>query len=99
MAHLDMADWFDTVVNCSEELGWKPDPAPVERAMADLGVDPATHHGVLAGDASSDVGAAWNAGLEAIHVERHDPDHRGKCVLGDFRINSFDELWARSASD
>ncbi len=96
---LDMQDWFDAVVNCSEELGWKPDPAPVELAMDQLGVDPSRHKGVLAGDAASDVGAAWNAGLDAIHVERHDPGRRGKCVLGDYRVSSFEELWARSASD
>ncbi len=99
LKHLDIADWFDTVVTCSDDLGWKPDPAPVHLAMEQLGVDPSTQHGVLAGDAASDVGAAWNAGLDAIHIERHDPDSRGKCVLGDFRITSFDELWARSAAD
>lgn len=99
LQHLDIVDWFDTVVTCSDDLGWKPDPAPVRLAMDQLGVDPATHRGVLAGDAASDVGAAWNAGLDAIHIERHDPDSRGKCVLGDYRITSFDELWARSAAD
>ncbi|MFW6385096.1 MAG: HAD family hydrolase [Halodesulfurarchaeum sp.] len=96
---LGIADWFDTVVTCSDELGWKPDPAPVELAMERLSVDPDRHRGVLAGDAVTDVGAAQNAGLDGIHVERHDPNSRGKCVLGDYRINSFDELWARSASD
>jgi phosphoglycolate phosphatase len=49
--------------------------------------------GVLAGDAASDIGAAWNAGLDGIHVERHGPDHRGQCVLGDRRVTSFDELF------
>ena len=96
---LDIGSWFDTVVNCSTELGWKPDPAPVELAMERLGVDPDSQNGVLAGDAASDVGAAWNAGLDSIHLERHDPHRRGKCVLGDYRVSSFDDLWARSASD
>ncbi|MFB6154136.1 MAG: HAD family hydrolase [Halodesulfurarchaeum sp.] len=99
LSNLDIEDWFDTVVTCSDDIGWKPDPAPVNLAMDQLGVDPDRHRGVLAGDAASDVGAAWNAGLEAIHVERHDPSRRGKCVLGDYRINTFDELWARSAAD
>ena len=99
LENLDIGDWFDTVVNCSSELGWKPDPAPVEKAMSQIGVEPDTHVGVLAGDAESDVGAAWNAGLDSIHVERHDPHSRGKCVLGDYRINSFDDLWVTSASD
>jgi len=96
--HLDVRDWFDTVVCCTAETGWKPDPTPVRRALADLGVPPDIvgvadgPRGVLAGDAASDVGAAWNAGLDAVHVERHGPDNRGQCVLADYRVGSFDEL-------
>ncbi|MFB6302962.1 MAG: HAD family hydrolase [Haloferacaceae archaeon] len=86
---LDLRDWFDVVVCCTEELGWKPDPGPVDHAMAELGVE---GRGVLAGDAESDVGAAWNAGLDAVHVERHGPDRRGHCVLADHRVRSFDGL-------
>ncbi|WP_423744314.1 HAD family hydrolase (plasmid) [Haladaptatus sp. SPP-AMP-3] len=89
---LDIRDWFDTVVCCDEQLGWKPNPEPVEHAMGRLGVN-GTDRGVLAGDGSSDIGAAWNAGLDAVHVERHDPTRRKQCVLGDYRVNSFDELW------
>ncbi len=96
--HLDISDWFDTVVCCDEDVGWKPDPAPVERALSDLGVgvgadfDAGSRAGVLAGDSACDVGAAWNAGLDGVHVERHSPDRRGHCVLGDVRVESFDEL-------
>ena len=86
-------DWFDTVVCCSDDLGWKPDPAPVERAMTDLGVAGNGRAGVLAGDSSEDVGAAWNAGLDGIHVQRYDPDERGFSVMGDRRITSFEELF------
>lgn len=89
---LDIRDWFDTVVCCTPETGWKPDPAPVELAMADIGVDHPAQHGVLAGDGPHDIGAAWNAGLDGIHVERHDPARRGQCVLGDYRIETFGEL-------
>jgi phosphoglycolate phosphatase len=91
---LDIRDWFDTVVCCTDDTGWKPDPGPVEHAMAKLGVG-ADHSGVLVGDGANDVGAAWNAGLDGIHIERHDPEHRGQCVLADHRIRSFDELAAK----
>jgi len=100
---VDIGDWFDAVVCCTDDLGWKPDPTPVERAMAEVGVvDPVATdgghptdgpRGVLAGDRAADVGAAWNAGLDAIHVERHGHDRRGQCVLGDHRVASFDELF------
>jgi phosphoglycolate phosphatase len=60
LSALDIGDWFDTVVCCTDETGWKPDPQPVRKAMDDLGV----------GDDPQDIGAARNAGLEAVHVRR-----------------------------
>jgi phosphoglycolate phosphatase len=87
---LDLRSRFDAFVCCSDELGWKPDPEPVHHTMGELGVDSA--NGVLAGDGSSDVGAAWNAGLDAVHVERHGHEFRGQCVLADHRVERFDEL-------
>ena len=90
--HLDIGDWFDTVVCCTDETGWKPDPAPVERALSRMGLLNDRDGGILAGDGPHDVGAAWNAGLDAVHVERHGHDRRGLCVLGDHRISGFDEF-------
>ncbi len=88
---LEIRDWFDAVVSCSDELGWKPDPAPVRRAMDELAVN-GVHEGVLVGDNPHDVGAAWNAGLDAVHVERHGHERRGLCVLGDHRVESLEAL-------
>ena len=123
---LDIRDWFDTIICCDEELGWKPDPAPMHHAMDQLGVrdggvggsagtatdggqsdggqsdsgrSNATSEGVYAGDGASDVGAAWNAGLDAIHVERHGHHRREQCVLGDYRVESFDELLGMAESN
>jgi len=92
LEELDIADWFDTVVCCSAETGWKPDPRPVELAMADLGVGYNGNEGALIGDDPGDTGAAWNAGLAAIHVSRRDPERVGQCVLGDRRVSSLSEL-------
>ena len=89
---LDIGDWFDTVVCCSDETGWKPDPTPVEFAMRDLGVAGNGHRGALVGDDPGDVGAAWNAGLAGIHVARRDPHRVGQCVRGDLRVDSLAEL-------
>jgi phosphoglycolate phosphatase len=70
--------------------------------MSNLGVDagPAagTGRGVLVGDGPQDVGAAWNAGLDGIHVERHGHDRRGSCVLGDRRVTRLTEI-PRVATD
>ena len=89
---LGIRDWFDTIICCDEELGWKPDPAPMHHAMDQLGVRETGNEGVYAGDGASDVGAAWNAGLDAVHVERHGHHQRERCVLGDYRVESFSEL-------
>lgn len=88
---LGIDEWFDAFLACSEETGYKPDPAPVERVLAELAV-PADASGVLLGDGESDVGAAWNAGLDAVHVERHGHQRRGRCVVADYRVHDFDEL-------
>ena len=88
---LDLRSVFDVVVCCTDETGWKPDPAPVERARTALEVGPDAR-GVFAGDMPSDVGAAWGAGLDAVHVERHGAEHRGYCVRADYRVSSFDEF-------
>ena len=88
---LDLTDRFDTVVCCTDETGWKPDPQPLRVAMDVLGVD-ARDPGYYAGDGESDVGAAWNAGLDAVHVERVGHADRGRCVRGDYRVTALDEL-------
>jgi phosphoglycolate phosphatase len=90
LERLDIGDWFDSVVCCTAATGWKPDPTPVRRALSAAGAD--SGRGVLVGDSPHDVGAAWNAGLDAAHVERHGHERRGCCVVGDHRIDRVDEL-------
>jgi phosphoglycolate phosphatase len=85
-----VADWFDTVVCCDDEVGWKPDPGPLEVAMADLGVATRRADGLMVGEASTDVAAATNAGLDAVHVARRTPS-RGLPV-GHRRISALTEL-------
>jgi phosphoglycolate phosphatase len=89
---LDIRDWFETVVCCSDETGWKPDPTPVELAMADLRVGHNGHAGAMAGDLPHDVQAAHNAGLDAIHVSRPDRNWEGDRVLGDRRVSALTDL-------
>jgi len=89
---LDIADWFDTIVCCDDETGWKPDPRPLEMAMTDLGVAGNGHVGAMVGDDPQDVGAARNAGLDGIHVERHDLDRLGGSVDGDRHVTALTDL-------
>ena len=91
LRRLGIDDWFDVIICCNDELGWKPDPAPIKSAMRQLGLSQDAT-GVVVGDTADDIGAAWNAGLDGIHIERHDPDRRGCCVWADYRLESCDEL-------
>ena len=91
LSRLDLEGRFDAVVCCTGEVGWKPDPAPVRLAIKRMDI-PNDWQGVLVGDGPQDVGAAWNAGLDGIHVERHGHERRGRCVRGDRRITSFTAL-------
>lgn len=92
LSALDITDWFDTVVCCTDEIGWKPEPAPIQEAMRELGVAHNGHAGVLAGDDANDLTAAMNAGIDSIHVERFDPDDHSDCVLSDQCVTSLEAL-------
>ena len=92
LATLDIDHWFDTVICCTDKTGWKPDPEPLEMAMADLDVGENGHIGAMVGDDPGDMGAARNAGLEAISVERHDPDRVGDRARGDRHVTELTEL-------
>ncbi|PSQ29153.1 HAD family hydrolase [Halobacteriales archaeon SW_10_68_16] len=89
---LGIEDWFETIVCCDDETGWKPDPAPVQLAMDDMGVGHNGHAGAMAGDMPADVRAAHNAGLDAVHVSRPDRNWEGDRVLGDRRVSSLTDL-------
>lgn len=92
LEELEIRDWFDVVVCCGDGIGWKPDPGPVKRAMEKLGVSVDADVGVLVGDSEADVGAAWNAGIEGVHIERHGAERRGCCIRADRRVERLDEL-------
>ncbi len=68
LKRLDIEDWFDTVVTCSDEIGWKPDPAPLRLAMDQLRIN--GQSGAMVGDSIADIGAAKNAGVNGILVDR-----------------------------
>lgn len=92
MERIGIADWFDAIVCCNDDLGWKPDPGPIEHAVDALGRSLSADRGAVVGDTALDVGAAWNAGLDAIHIERHSPARRGCCVRADYRVTDLREL-------
>lgn len=83
-----LGDAFDTVVFAGHETPAKPDPAPFERALSALDVDPdrALHVG---NSLSSDVAGAQAAGIDAVWLDdgTTDPDPTPEYVL-----DSLDDL-------
>jgi phosphoglycolate phosphatase len=92
LERLDLKRYFETVISCNEDVGWKPDPAPVELAMERLGVAHNGHVGSLTGDSPQDVKAAHNAGIDAIHVERFETGIRERPIDGARQVENLRHL-------
>lgn len=68
LSSLGIADAFDATTFATPESAVKPDPAPFERALSDLDVDPGA--AVHVGDSlSSDVAGANAAGVRSVWVQ------------------------------
>lgn len=76
---------FDSVICCSYELGYKPEPEPIRVCLDEIGASP--DDSVMIGDSVSDVKGAWNAGLTAGHIDR--VGHR---VDADINIESLHDV-------
>lgn len=79
-------DAFDSVVCCSYDIGYKPDPTPFELCLNEMGVE-ASDDSVMVGDSLSDVRGAWNAGMTAGHIDRV-----GYSVDADLNIETLHDL-------
>jgi pyrophosphatase PpaX len=72
---LGIEPWFDVVVTCDDTTAHKPDPEPIELALARLGASP--EDAAYVGDSPFDVAAARGAGVFAVAVTwggMHDVD-------------------------
>ena len=66
MRAVGLDERVDAVVYAAADTAPKPDPEPFERALDDLGVEPA--RAVHVGDSASDVAGAANAGLRSVYL-------------------------------
>ncbi|PSQ15255.1 hydrolase [Halobacteriales archaeon QS_8_69_26] len=93
LAEFDLREWFPVAYGREPGLAGidrkKPDPHYLERACADLGVDPAD--ALYVGDRGSDVRAAHNAGADAAFLRR---DH-----VADADLSADPEYEVRSLAD
>jgi phosphoglycolate phosphatase len=65
-----LAGRFDSVVCCSYDIGYKPEPAPIRACLDEMSASSSPDDSVMIGDSVSDVRGAWNAGLTAGHIDR-----------------------------
>ncbi|MDY6764775.1 MAG: HAD family hydrolase [Halobacteria archaeon] len=82
-----LEDLFESVVSCSYDIGYKPEPEPIRRCMNDLGVNGSKKSTIMIGDSVSDVKGAWNAGITAGHINRH-----GGNIDADYNLESLEEI-------
>jgi len=80
-----LQDIFDSVVCCSYDIGYKPNPEPFRLCLNEMGAS--TEDAVMVGDSVSDVRGAWNAGLTAGHIDRV-----GYSVDADLNIETLHDL-------
>ncbi|MDR0570212.1 MAG: HAD-IA family hydrolase [Clostridiales Family XIII bacterium] len=61
-----LAPFFDTVVTCEDTAAHKPDPAPLLKALANMGRAP--EEAVMVGDTMADVRSARRGGVASVLV-------------------------------
>jgi pyrophosphatase PpaX len=90
LARVGMADWFDVVIGADDVERHKPDPQPVERALARLGATPDAT--VFVGDSPHDLVAGRAAGV-----------HTAAVLWGPFPRATLEacepDYWIREAED
>lgn len=75
-----LGDFFEVVVTSDQVKSGKPDPAMIERAIAELAADP--DDTVMIGDSEEDVQAGRRAGCLTIGIG----------VQGDYRADSLEDV-------
>ncbi len=82
-----MRRYFDPIISCNEDTGFKPSPLPLIYCVMDmkLGFDEV----LFVGDTASDVMAAKEAHVKSVYVNRFD---RPSMVKPDYEINSLEKL-------
>jgi HAD superfamily hydrolase (TIGR01549 family) len=90
VATLGIDDIFDTLVFATPELGYKPDPAPFERALLNLNIPP--ENAVHVGNSRvADVAGAHAAGIRSIWIP-HDVPHEEPTDNGPEPEQTLDSL-------
>jgi phosphoglycolate phosphatase len=82
-----MRQYFDPIISCTEEIGFKPSPLPLIYCVMTmkLGFDEV----LFVGDTASDIMAAKEAHVKSVYVNRF---NRPMIVKPDYEIDSLEKL-------
>ena len=82
-----MREYFNPIVACTEDTGYKPSPLPLIYCLVDMKLKP--DEAAYIGDTLSDIMAAKNAGIRSIYINRF---KRQIDATPDYEINSMAKL-------
>jgi phosphoglycolate phosphatase len=82
-----MRQYFDPIVACTEDTGYKPSPLPIIYCVVGMKLKP--DEVVYIGDTLSDMLAARNAGVKSVYVNRF---NRPINIKPDYEISRMEKL-------
>lgn len=84
-----MRRYFDPIIACTEDTGYKPSPLPIIYCVVAMGLKP--EEVAYVGDTLSDVLAARNAGVRSVYINRFGRPIR---AAPDYEIDDLEKLAA-----
>lgn len=82
-----MREYFNPIIACTEDTGYKPSPLPIIYCVMDMKLN--FDDVIYIGDTLSDALAAKNAGIKSVYINRL---HRHVPFKPDYEIDSLDKL-------
>ncbi|WP_231845177.1 HAD family hydrolase [Methanocella paludicola] len=82
-----MRQYFNPIIACTEDTGYKPSPLPIIYCVVDMKLKP--EEVAYVGDTLSDIMAAQNAGVRSIYINRFKRPIR---TTPDYEIDSLEKL-------
>ena len=82
-----MRPFFNPIIACTEDTGYKPSPLPLLYCVIDMQLRP--DEVIYVGDTLSDMMAAKNAGIKSVYINRYG---RHISIKPDFEIHSLGQI-------
>jgi phosphoglycolate phosphatase len=84
---VDMRQYFDPIISCNEDIGFKPSPLPLIYCVMNMKLE--FDEILFVGDTASDIMAAKEAHIKSVYINRF---NRPVIVKPDYEIDSLEKL-------